>query len=103
MSEINLPPFYLGQKVVATGDIPHNQHGLDRTGIHKGTVLTVRKCYGLCVFFNEIINNSSSCFSSIDNGEPAYHVRFFAPVQENFQSITLEKCLETETPLISVN
>lgn len=32
-----------------------------------------------------------------------HNSKYFAPVQENFQSISLEKVLEKETPLIGVN
>jgi hypothetical protein len=100
----SLPPFYVGQKVVCIESVPHNQFGFNRKGIDKNTILTVRRCYNNCVFFNEITNECDmGVFAVRDGGEPAYNVSKFSPVQDDFQSITLEKVLEEETKLISVN
>lgn len=104
---MNYPPFYVGQKVICIEHYPTNPFGFILKGIKLNEILTVRKCYVLegrgCVLFNEIINPPQYGFPESDNMEPAYPSKRFAPVHENFESITLEKVLEAETKLISVN
>lgn len=107
MREINLPPFYVGQKVVAlTTDIFFRRAIKDRVytvlglqatccgwNIDIGAKVTQLKLQ--CGTCNKIIGDT--------NGIGWLHVKHFAPITENFQSISLEKVLEEETKLISVN
>lgn len=70
------PPFFINQKVVA---IKTSAKGFGKIVIEEGTVLTVRKCYGRCIFFNEVINKPTPGFAQSDNMEPAYRIEDFAP------------------------
>lgn len=108
MSEMNLPTFYVGQKVVCIKEAP--KWVAKRAGmflIKKDTILTVRgfsKTIGSKgIFFKEIINKPSNHYPEADGREGCYASHAFAPIQENFQSISLSKVLEEETKLISVN
>ena len=106
MNEINLPPFYAGQKVVAL---------VTGFGMNKGDQKTVISCFKHCCQWHIDIGLLSpvdktftckKCNSKLQliNGKTLYpEAVCFAPVQENFQSISLEKVLEEETKLISVN
>lgn len=107
MKEINLPPFYVGQKVVSL-------KGTSSDYIQKGTIYSIKGimqlvCGCWCVdvginigkqYMRCGIHNTEKILSKgirwIDHS-------FFAPIQENFQSISLEKVLEEETKLIGVN
>lgn len=92
MDNINLPPFYIGQRVVALDD---SCPGFGYQ-YKKGDEKQVDK-----LRFSE----KSKKWDFLPVGESRYHLAChkFAPIQENFQSISLEKVLELETPLISVN
>lgn len=108
MKEINLPPFYVGQRVVAIND------GNDKitTVVHKGqefVILDIYQC-SACNKWKVDIGHltHSSCTSckcgKIKHGNIKWAAaEIFAPIQETFQSITLEKVLETETRLLGVN
>ena len=100
---MNLPPFYIGQKVVC----------LKGAGkIVKDQIYTVADCFQC-----QVCKEWHVQFSELPTGRPDYHccevikssqhlggpAKYFAPIQENFQSISLEKILEEETELISVN
>lgn len=108
-NELNLPPFYVGQKVVALNT---------SLSWNKGDVFTVLGLRKPCCHWQVNIGvgvgpkgewDSVSCedcgYTEQLNGNTNVwaNCRNFAPVQENFQSISLEKVLEKETPLISVN
>ena len=99
--DINLPPFYVGQKVVYLdlsigfcvegSKIKRGQivvvKGLDFSKLHVGSKSKTK------AWFIEISEHPGCLYIASD----------FAPVQENFQSISLEKILEEETKLIGVN
>lgn len=106
MSDMNLPPFYVGQRVVAL------KNGFFHIKGEKYTVAEMMFCSSCKVW---------SVLTSENSFEPAsiYHcdcganlkstiyvggnAKYFAPIEENFQSISIEKVLEKETPLIGVN
>lgn len=102
------PPFYIGQKVVCLVDEPI-------VGIKKGDVFTVSACYKFCCAWLaetlEVvspINFAGSCKHKtvlvIEKGARLpIECDVLSPVEENFQSIELEKVIEIETPLICVN
>lgn len=105
MSEINLPPFYKGQRVVNVKRIIHAR-------IKKGTEFIVKdllqcKCGEWAVDVGVKLKGefeiSCVCEAVLSERIVWLQHSLFRPVQENFQSISLEKVLETETPLISVN
>lgn len=94
MENLNLPPFYVGQKIVSL--ISWNQ---------------VRVLYGykypqkeqVVVVTDIFKNNGGEWMVTIPGCEVPLWSKRFAPIHENFQSISLEKVLEEETKLISVN
>lgn len=108
-----MPPFYVGQKIVAI----ENQKDGD---FKKGALFIVRglemchKCKRWYIDIGRVIHTTNDGFEDIchcgdskiiySKSMPEwYSSKLFAPIQESFQSITLEKVLEIETPLISVN
>lgn len=110
-NELNLPPFYVGQKVVALRSVK-----TELNGIVKGTVYTVKEltqctCGEWKVDVGLMVSKTGRCLcATCDSpygvtGSRVIYVAapLLAPVQENFQSISLEKVLEKETALISVN
>lgn len=108
--ELNIPPFYPGQKIVRIGKTVHFEHGI----VFKDKVYTCAGCL-MCncgrwkvmlLEFPAPENSECDCVCGFNNGYQKYysgHAVYFAPVVENFQSISLEKILEEETKLISVN
>lgn len=97
MKDINLPPFYPTQKVVCVVDLYKLRSIYGYNYPYKGDILTITKC--------EKVSPSAKCFLCCfveDVFQDLSH-EFFAPVQENFQSISLEKVLEDVTPMISGN
>lgn len=107
----NLPPFFPGQRIVAIKTVLNK----DGIGVVKGKEYTVRSCsktckcanYMVCVGLVNSTGGSLVCMKCGVRGADSSTVKvgsqYFAPITENFQSISLEKVLETETPLISVN
>lgn len=110
--EINLPPFYVGQRVVCIND-EIIFAGLPSAPIKNGTIYTVAGVLKVCCRWHIDIGLYSgrshvrcpSCYGDILKPNMNYWLAAFrfAPIEENFQSISLEKVLEKETPLISVN
>lgn len=109
MSKLNLPPFYVGQKVVAIKD---SQDGKAKRGIIYTVALCIQcKCGAWMVGIVELPAEYDSsyhnrCLNLYEHtgiycrfGESKY----FAPVQEEFQSISLEKVIEKEKPLTCAN
>lgn len=110
MSEINLPPFYVGQKVVALAT-SRNVLGCQ---VVKDSIYTVAGnfqcpvCKKWMIDIKEILcpwmDNLQRCCVDVPYSKyMSGRSEKFAPLLENFQSISLEKVMETETPLISVN
>lgn len=107
METNNLPPFYVGQKVVQLVD------GVF-TKTKKGDVYTVKEllrfpcgCWTVDVGIKSTkpkvacnLHNDSREFT---NGIRWVNSMFLAPIEENFQSISYSKILEEENKLISVN
>lgn len=108
----NLHPFYVGQKVVCIDDtFPNNGHY--NAPLVKGKEYVVNGLFkGCCYWYVDVGLHSvathalcSSCnnlFLKPATNSWLRHNRF-APIVENFQSITLEKVLEEQTPLVSAN
>lgn len=108
MEQINLPPFYVGQRVVCIEHTP--QWVSDFAGminIKKGDIVTVRgysKAVGhRGIFFNEIRNKINKDFPKEDGNEGCYNSKHFTPVSEKFESISLSEIAKEESKLISVN
>lgn len=83
-------PFNDGQKVVAVDAVPTSR-------IKNGQIYTVRTChYSYC---------KGAYYWYVDIVEIHDWLRpaIFAPLEEKFIAITLEKVLENETELISAN
>jgi hypothetical protein len=107
MTKDNIPPFYVGQKVVA---LATSLKSMNKQVI-KGKIYTVGEMVFCCgqwlVGCKELLIKTKEpfflCHISTKNkycGGPASK---FAPLHENFQSISLSKILEEETKLIGVN
>lgn len=99
MEQINLPPFYVGQKVVY----------LDKTeGIFLGTA-KIKKHDVCTVTGMELtkgwkISDKKEWFISV--AEDTVHIYYsgdFVPIETTFQEISYEKVMEEEKKLISVN
>jgi hypothetical protein len=107
--ENNLPPFYVGQRVVALKTSPI----VLGVQIKRGDVYTVKeiffcKCKQWILVVNEVAISYQGqrimcCIENVAYSNAGGSAKYFAPILENFQSITLEKVLEQETKLISVN
>lgn len=106
MSNTNLPPFYVGQKVVALTTGYFHEKG------HVYTIADMMFC-DKCKKWHALTKETTlmpaskykcDCYNDLNTtiylGGDA---KYFAPIEENFQSITLEKVMEKETPLIGVN
>lgn len=104
MKEINLPPFYVGQKVVALDSACE---------IRKGNIYTIAECFKCpdCGDWNVLLLEFPTDDKSYDCcgndlqcgpylGGPASK---FAPIQENFQEISYSEVVKEEKKLISVN
>jgi hypothetical protein len=99
-NEINIPPFYVGQPVVAVA-------APDGSRFKNGQAYTVSAVeYRLGNKSHPIGRVTYYWYVGIvgfDNGGAYFAPRMFAPMPEAFQSISLEEVLEVETPLISSN
>lgn len=95
MKEINLPPFYVGESVVVVKGFKKLRQVWGFNYPKKGDVVTV----------DEIRKHPIHDFwlVKIPTCECELCHRCFAPIEKQFQSISLEKVLEKETPLICVN
>lgn len=110
MAKTEFPPFYVGQKVVILKTCTTN--GLN---IKKGSVVTASGCVKCScgTWMVGIVECPGFCETSEHKKSHLYYhpgdtnlhgeAKHFAPIIENFQSISLEKILEEETKLISVN
>lgn len=107
MSEINLPPFFVGQKVVCVKSSPYLQ---------KDKEYCVAALYYLACCKKWFVSVGISDYDAqpycpihhtwVDvplSGVMFHNQNKFSATEENFQSISLEKVMVKETPLISVN
>jgi len=105
MSEINLPPFYIGQEVVCIKkfriDDPNIKYPIKKS---KYRVRTIEMCetYGLWVIRVCEIKNPILGYRE-GNLEARFATSWFKAIQENFQSISYEQVMEEESKLISSN
>ena len=103
----NLPPFYVGQKVVAVAS--HSQ-GLFKQGqifTIKSVFISKCKCNDWSVTIGYTSNNKlkecSTCGAVWDN-DFSFSATRFAPLQESvFPSLTMSRVIEKERELISMN
>jgi len=106
MEQINLPPFYVGQKVVA---IENSGTGRFKKGdkfIVNGNKFLWESVWCIDIGHkNPVAPKMQYRGRTISTGDDIWWTlsSMFAPIEENFQSISLEKILEEETKLISVN
>jgi hypothetical protein len=94
MSNTNLPPFYAGQKVVSLIGWEDARRIYGYNYPSKGQVVVVQGIES---------NGHGGWHIQVPNCEVVLWYKHFAPIEENFQSISLEKVLEKETPLIGIN
>jgi len=105
--EINLPPFYVGQRVVA---LRPSENGFRVTGkIY--TVLALNKCTHCGLWTIDIGDNGElACLECrcgvIDFSQTCtewHYADAFAPIESTFQSIELSEVIKIETPLVCSN
>lgn len=109
MENLNLPPFYVGQKVVCVD--PRPDFGLFKDKIYTIAEVIRCKCGATNVAWgatNPLITHSScySCGNIVTQESKYYFCRSsrFAPVQEQkFPLIKLTKVIEKEKQLMSAN
>lgn len=102
----NLPPFYVGQKVVyvATDDLKRIATGSQWTVIR----IMLAKCD--CWLIDIGLNTPATglfCYKHIfivsSDGTLWSLANHFVPIEQTFQSISFEKVVEIESPLIGIN
>lgn len=109
MSSINFPPFYVGQKVVAVANHQKRMFKIGEQFTIMGIVPSRCKCSGwevdIGIVSNSYRGHCTDCNGFYSTNDLIYwfDAASFVPFHENFQSISLEKVLEEETKLISVN
>lgn len=106
-SNVSMPPFYVGQKVVRVAE-PQD------SVIKKGDTFIVKDIKWCCDGYGwridigvtklEILSQfrCNSCKKPYTH-TCAYLAKYFAPIEENFQSISYSEVLEKERPLVSAN
>ncbi len=111
----NFAPFYVGQRVVCINNAVLSNAHLDPSSVLvKGKVYTITSVTKGCCGWSVTIGIPGTtpaltchiCGKTYLRGvlgEWSFIPERFAPIQEDFQSITLEKILEQETQFISVN
>lgn len=106
MSNTNLPPFYVGQKVVCL----KTSGECKETGARflEGNTYTVVKCVFCCGVWKVVCKEVAGvygwwCCVRADLPYCSGAAKYFRPVEESFQQITLQKVIEIESSLISVN
>ena len=100
---MNLPPFYIGQRVVALRNAS-NQIGVS---IKKGQIYVVKDCIQCACgnwdidlglpYIGTRFSTCRQCTNILPITRAWVNAKILAPITDNFQSITLEKVLETET------
>lgn len=107
MKENNLPPFYVGQKVVAVE--PHECFKIGDTFTVTGIYRQKCKCGGWVVSVGIAhISDRRSCLDCRTFNMPllspewTFKASRFAPIESQFQSISFKEVVEIESPLISV-
>lgn len=95
MAKTEFPPFYVGQKVISKSNFTGIRKTWGFSYPKKGEIVTVLSIHKHPVHDFWLI--------TIPVCECELCHKNFAPIEENFQSISLEKILEEETKLISVN
>jgi hypothetical protein len=112
----NTPPFYVGQPVVAiaTG-VSTNRLGEVAVRIKKGQQFNVtavfNTCCGWCITVGILIPQVDTlicgrCGTPVSfdtHGEIHASAKLFAPITPKFETITYQKVVEQEAPLIGKN
>ena len=113
MENLNLSPFYPGQKVVALKDSK-------QVNCKKGMILTIVACFknnckcnksGWEIAVKEFPGTSDfsfcACHKTIIRHDGYIYflgdAHYFAPLEEKFEHISLSKVIEIETCLVSEN
>lgn len=102
----NLPPFYVGQKVVYIKNI-----SLPYNSVHTVLEIKTTECGVWSIFVGKMSGNKiggvhtcNVCGKLHKNTGKLFHLATsFVPLQETFESISFEKVIEKESLLISVN
>lgn len=108
MENLNLPPFYVGQKVVSLVSKDGGYNSLNKGEVY--TVLAIERGCEHCKWVIDIGKKQSRGFTEcrecgfVINGLVHWaNAAFFAPIESTFQSITFQEVAEIESKLISIN
>lgn len=109
MKEINLPPFYVGQKVVAIKD--HSQCRFKKGDPFIITAIYQAPCCGIWLVEIGIlaVHNYWRCVPCNTGGQKyrspqaVFNSASFAPIFENFQEISYSEVVKEEKRLVSAN
>lgn len=102
MSEIDLPPFYVGQKVVRI--VESNRPDMKKGS--KYTIADIRYCcrkWGWRIALVEVDNTRKGVCECGRRDTPNFAAKNFAPVEENFETISFKEVIRKETPLTCSN
>lgn len=115
---INLPPFYVGQKVVALASGSSGSFNVVKDNIYTVAFCITNMCKKSCkhscdwdIGLLEFPAKKDTSFCARCDMETRHtgkyyfiaSSKYFAPIESTFQSISLTEVLELETPLICVN
>lgn len=93
MDNLNIAPFYVGQKVLGSDRVP----ALSK--VKKGHPYVISHCE----YKMNRVNGLWFWYVGIPGHHDWLAPYLFVPVEEKFEPITLEKILEEETKLINAN
>lgn len=111
MKDINFPPFYPGQRIVCVDDA-YNFIPIPIKKDIEYRVISCKQSGCSCKQWIVDIGITSECPNTLCNicggsyiSSPEWFLRAnrFVPIEEKFESISLTKVYEIESPLISVN
>lgn len=101
----NLPPFYVGQKVVCINKNPLYLK-YNETYVVKEIKQFPCGCWAIDVGVSRNNSYATYCYkhdSAILDRDCWYTVDEFAPIEQTFQSISFKEVIKIESPLIGIN
>lgn len=103
---MNIPPFYIGQRVVVITSTPFLKTGDEYTV----QSLYYKSCCKSWTVHVGITDNGAQPYCPIHKtthgieGHLVHHnAKYFAPIESNFEAISYTKVMEEESPLVCVN
>jgi hypothetical protein len=110
MTDIPIPPFFIGQKIICIKG---------RKGKYSEVIKDQTYIVGECIYCENckvwwvgvlkqsglIVSICPSCHVVVPASNKYYYygAELFAPIEENFQSISFKECIEKEQVVTSIN